>query len=74
MRPEGSGWPVTVLNSENPDELFRPYGSLVGHWFEWARLITQLHATRAGEPWMLDAAKSLFSRGIEDGWDIDRGG
>jgi sulfoquinovose isomerase len=66
--------PVLDYNSENPDDLFRPYGSLPGHWFEWARLITQLHATQAGEPWMLDAAKSLFNRGIEDGWDSDRGG
>jgi sulfoquinovose isomerase len=61
--------PVLDYNRADPDNLFRPFGSMVGHWFEWARLLVQLHATDAGEDWMLDAASKLFLRGLEDGWD-----
>jgi sulfoquinovose isomerase len=66
--------PVLDYNAESPDDQFRPFGSTVGHWFEWARLITQLHATQVGEPWMPEAAANLFRRGIADGWDAERGG
>ena len=66
--------PVLDYNKDKPDDPFRPFGSTVGHSFEWARLVTMLHATEASEPWMLDAAANLFRRGIEDGWDAERGG
>lgn len=60
----------------NSANLFRPFGSTVGHWLEWSRLLLQLHeATGGGEPWMVSAAKSLFDRATTDGWrDEDRSG
>lgn len=70
-----ANWSLILdYNADDPDNLFRPYGSIVGHWFEWARLLVQLNATDAGDAWMLDAAQNLFSRGIEDGWDDARTG
>jgi mannose/cellobiose epimerase-like protein (N-acyl-D-glucosamine 2-epimerase family) len=66
--------PLLDYNRNDPDNLFRPYGATVGHWFEWARLLVQLHATAVGEPWMLDAALGLFRRGVDDGWDTERTG
>jgi mannose/cellobiose epimerase-like protein (N-acyl-D-glucosamine 2-epimerase family) len=58
------------FNKEDPDNLFRPYGSTIGHWLEWSRLLIQLNAASANEfPWMPEAAAHLFHWGIEDGWD-----
>src|SRR5690606_38192859 len=58
-------------NIDDKDHPFRPYGSIVGHWFEWARLLVQLHAARpasaAPDAWVLEAARALFARGIADG-------
>lgn len=66
--------PALDYNRDDPENLFRPYGSAVGHWFEWSKLLVGLHATAAGEPWMLDAARTLFDRGVTEGWDRLRGG
>lgn len=62
-------------NRDQPNNLFRPYGSIIGHWLEWARLLLQLRAV-AGEraAWALDAARTLFQRAIAEGWDADRSG
>jgi sulfoquinovose isomerase len=61
-------------NRDDPDNIFRPYGSIVGHWFEWARLLLQVRAAAESEgDWMLDAAVRLFRKGVDEGWD-DRGG
>lgn len=65
-------------NIDDKDHPFRPYGSIVGHWFEWARLLVQLHAARpasaAPDRWVLEAARALFARGIADGWDHEHTG
>lgn len=66
--------PLFDYNGSDRDNLFRPYGSLVGHWFEWARLLVQLHTTGFGDDWMLAAAVGLFRRGLDDGWDKTRDG
>jgi sulfoquinovose isomerase len=66
--------PVLDYNRADPDNLFRPFGTTIGHWFEWARLLVQLHATQAGQDWMLDAASQLFRRGLNDGWDPSASG
>jgi sulfoquinovose isomerase len=50
------------------------YGSCVGHWFEWARLLLQLRYSEVGEPWMLDAAEHLFDQAVVEGWDSNIGG
>jgi sulfoquinovose isomerase len=62
-------------NRDDRDNIFRPYGAIVGHWFEWARLLLQVRAaTGAAADWMLDAAVRLFRKGVDEGWDVERGG
>ncbi|WP_255954840.1 AGE family epimerase/isomerase [Streptomyces odontomachi] len=65
---------VPDYNADRPGDPFRPYGSLVGHWLEWARLLLTLHA-QAGEAaaWTLDAARALFARAVTEGWDAAGG-
>ena len=61
-------------NCDRPDDPFRPYGSLVGHSLEWARLLLQLRTARPTAQWTLAAAEALFARAIADGWDTRIGG
>ena len=77
-------------NRDSPADPFRPFGVTPGHGMEWARLLLHLHAQlrldaqrrldaqlRLDAPaptWLVDAAKALFQRAIEDGWDAERGG
>lgn len=62
-------------NAERPDDPFRPYGSLVGHWCEWARLLLQLHALPDAQvPWAPGAAAELFDAAVREGWDPVDGG
>lgn len=56
-------------------DVFRPFGSTVGHWLEWTRLILQLWELGGRtSPWMLDAAKQLFALSVAEGWSAERGG
>lgn len=66
---------VPDYNADAPADRFRPFGSLVGHWFEWSRLLLQLDALLPGRaPWARDAARDLFAAGVAEGWDGERGG
>lgn len=57
-------------NSHDRDNLFRPYGSIIGHWLEWARLLIQLDAATGGaHPWLVPAARRFFDQGLAEGWD-----
>ncbi len=57
------------------DPMFRPAGTTPGHALEWARLLVQLHdLSGGGHAWMIEAAKGLFARAVETGWDRERGG
>jgi sulfoquinovose isomerase len=71
-----AGWTaVPDYNIDKPADPFRPYGSLVGHWLEWARLVLQLHALpEARAEWAPVAARELFAAAVRDGWDDQRGG
>jgi len=56
-------------------DVFRPYGSTIGHWLEWTRLLLQLwELTGRAHDWMVSAAKTLFEKSIQEGWDKQRGG
>ncbi|WP_309617214.1 AGE family epimerase/isomerase, partial [Salinibacterium sp.] len=58
-----------TFNIDRPEDPFRPYGSLVGHWFEWSRLLLQLSELRHGNvEWLVPAAIELFNAGVKDGW------
>lgn len=53
--------PDPQYNLDNPRNAFRPYGSTVGHWYEWGRL--SLHAwaaTGRGEDRHVERAQHLY--------------
>ena len=65
------------FNRDDPENLFWPYGSIVGHWLEWARLLLQLRSALRATPkqsWMLEAAERLFALALNEGWDNRSGG
>jgi sulfoquinovose isomerase len=66
-------WRSDKEHDGNP--VFRPYGTTPGHSLEWARLLLQLWelGTRK-QDWLPDAAKRLFGRAVQDGWDHEKGG
>jgi len=68
--------PILDFNSERRDDPFKPYGSTVGHWFEWARLLilvetAQVEARQQPAPWLREAAVCLFDLGVREGWNVD---
>ena len=60
-------------NKEDPKNLLRPYGYVMGHFAEWAKLLLILERYRPG-PWKLDRATGLFDSAVEKGWDGRIGG
>ena len=60
-------------NRETPRHTYRPYGVVVGHECEWARLLLQLGGPRRANSWHLDAAEALFLTAMQ-AWDEERGG
>ncbi|MFC7404596.1 AGE family epimerase/isomerase [Georgenia alba] len=67
--------PLPEYNRDDPGHKFRPFGATIGHWFEWSRLVLQARDSvvargRDPEPWMLEGATALFSRGVE-AWAAD---
>lgn len=59
--------PLLEHNAARPDDPFGPYGATPGHGLEWARLLTQLSASRAAPaPWLLEAAEAMFDRVVTD--------
>ncbi|MFP4235452.1 MAG: AGE family epimerase/isomerase [Nitriliruptoraceae bacterium] len=64
--------PLLEYNHDQPDHPFRPYGTTVGHWLEWSRLLLHLEASLADPPeWLLPAAQALFQAAIDLGWAPD---
>lgn len=65
--------PTNEYNADQPAHPFRPYGSTIGHWFEWSRLLVQLQVSLGdGAPgWIPEAAAALFDHGVDDGWAAD---
>ncbi|GGH50196.1 AGE family epimerase/isomerase [Microbacterium album] len=68
--------PLLRYNADRPEDQFRPYGYLVGHSFEWARLLVQLSDAfsscgRESPRWLGDAATALWERALEVGWSPD---
>lgn len=60
-------------NSEDPKNLYRPWGFQPGHQTEWTKLLLLLYRVRP-ESWMLERARSLFDRALEICWDNEHGG
>jgi len=56
-------------------DVFRPFGSTIGHWLEWSRLLLQLWALSGRKSdWMKEASIQLFGKAVAEGWDPERGG
>ncbi|HEY5515769.1 MAG TPA: AGE family epimerase/isomerase [Pengzhenrongella sp.] len=69
-----SAWePQPELNSEHPDDPFKPYGATVGHGLEWARLLLHVDAALPGRApqTLVPAARALYDRAVRDGWAVD---
>ncbi|WP_172592186.1 AGE family epimerase/isomerase [Subtercola boreus] len=67
---DGSWHPLPEHNRARPDHAFAPFGSTIGHGFEWSRLIAGL-ADAEGDAELLDGARSLYARAAADGWNRD---
>ncbi|SDP30888.1 Mannose or cellobiose epimerase, N-acyl-D-glucosamine 2-epimerase family [Actinopolyspora xinjiangensis] len=65
--------PELEYNSDRPQDPFRPHGTTVGHWLEWARLLLQLEASLGEEApnWLVSDARNLFEAAIQHGWHAD---
>jgi mannose/cellobiose epimerase-like protein (N-acyl-D-glucosamine 2-epimerase family) len=62
-------------NRDRPRDQFRPYGATPGHGLEWSRLFLQVSAASEDRDGvLLEAARRLFARAVQDGWDPDRFG
>jgi len=60
-------------NKDDPKNLFRPYGFLPGHFFEWAKLLLNIYRYK-NEKWLIKKAKNLFKLAVEISWDNINGG
>ena len=57
------------------DPVFRPSGVTPGHALEWSRLLIQLWQLGARQAsWLPEAARNLFDKAVQTGWDNGRGG
>lgn len=64
--------PLPEFNADEPDHPFRPYGTTIGHWLEWSRLLLHLEASLDEPPaWLAEAARALFDLSVEVGWGAD---
>jgi sulfoquinovose isomerase len=56
-------------------DVFRPFGTTVGHWLEWSRLLLQLWELGGRQvEWLPGAARTLFRKATLEGWDGEKGG
>ncbi|KVS70066.1 AGE family epimerase/isomerase [Burkholderia cepacia] len=63
------------LDPQYDRDVFRPFGTTVGHWLEWSRLLLQLwEAGGRTVEWLPEAARTLFRKATSEGWDPHTGG
>ena len=68
--------PLPDFNRETPADAFRPYGSTVGHWLEWSRLMLHIRAELAERgrevPRFLDVLPpQMYRQSLAEGWAPD---
>jgi mannose/cellobiose epimerase-like protein (N-acyl-D-glucosamine 2-epimerase family) len=61
------------FNQEDPGDPFHPFGIIIGHQFEWARLAIELsQALGANAPvWLLNEAENIYQIAKKIGWNVD---
>ena len=52
-------------NQDDPQNLFRPYGYLPGHFVEWSKLLLIVERHRP-ESWLLPKAEQLFAMAMDE--------
>ncbi|WP_103061675.1 AGE family epimerase/isomerase [Actinomyces qiguomingii] len=67
---------VLNYNRDRPTDAVRPYGSKVGHWLEWARLMVQVRVacTAAGigyDPLLDSLPTGMYRKALQEGWGAD---
>ena len=60
-------------NTDDPKNLFRPWGFQPGHQTEWTKLLLILNRHRPMD-WLILRAKELFDRAMAAAWDDENGG
>tara|TARA_B110000208_G_C11799942_1_gene441533 strand:- start:5035 stop:6228 length:1194 start_codon:yes stop_codon:yes gene_type:complete len=59
-------------NKDDPQNLFRPYGYLPGHFVEWSKLLLILNRHRPAD-WLIPKAEFLFKSALDAAWVPDTG-
>lgn len=67
---------VLDYNRDRPADAFRPYGSTVGHWLEWSRLMIQVRTACAAvgigyDPLLDSIPPRMYRQALQDGWGTD---
>lgn len=62
---------VPDYNRDRPDHAYVPYGSTIGHGFEWSRLMSQAASAGSRGAELAAAAEALYQRAADDGWSAD---
>jgi mannose/cellobiose epimerase-like protein (N-acyl-D-glucosamine 2-epimerase family) len=64
--------PLLDYNADQPADQFRPFGSTIGHWLEWSRLLLHVESALPDPPaWLLSDARALFHAAVRRGWAVD---
>ncbi|MCL3778133.1 MULTISPECIES: AGE family epimerase/isomerase [unclassified Actinomyces] len=63
-------------NRDIPADAFRPFGSTIGHWLEWSRLMVQLRTACESEGIETPASlavipQHMYRRALQEGWGPD---
>ncbi|GAB2603001.1 AGE family epimerase/isomerase [Pseudactinotalea suaedae] len=70
---DGDLAPLLDFNAESPHDPLKPYGSTIGHWFEWSRLVLQLARTTGRSATtreeLLTVSEQLFDRAVTEGFE-----
>ena len=69
-----ANWQVDMnYNIDFPNDRYKPWGFQPGHQTEWAKLLLILDQERPDPKW-LPAAKGLYDKALQTGWDEAFGG
>jgi sulfoquinovose isomerase len=70
---DGHWNPQLEYNANKKSDPFRPYGTTIGHWLEWSRLLLNTEAALSNNApsWLVKDAKKLFDTSVQKGWAAD---
>jgi mannose/cellobiose epimerase-like protein (N-acyl-D-glucosamine 2-epimerase family) len=61
------------FNQEDPEDPFHPFGIIIGHQFEWARLAVELSQALGprAPTWLVSEAEKIYNIAKQIGWSVD---